>query len=164
MVLCLVTGLGLISDANTTALAKGNQKGTAMTSHASGTFDVKVKPLPADEKVGGLTVGRMAVEKQFVGDLEGTSKAEMMTAETTVESSGGYVAIERVDGTLRGRKGTFVLLHHGTMKAGGDFKLTITVVPDSGTGQLAGLTGTMAIIIKDGKHSYEFDYALREMP
>jgi hypothetical protein len=164
IVLCLVTGLGFISDANTAALAKGNQKGTATTSHASGTFEVKVKPLPADQKVDGLTVGRMAVDKQFAGDLEGTSKAEMMTAETSVEGSGGYVAIERVDGTLRGRKGTFVLLHQGTMKGGGDFKLTITVVPDSGTGQLAGLTGTMAIIIKDGKHLYEFDYALRDVP
>ena len=79
-----------------------------MTSHASGTFEVKVKPLPADEKVDGLTVGRLAFDKRFVGDLEGTSKGEMMTAEASVDGSRGYVAIERVDGTLRGRKGTFV--------------------------------------------------------
>jgi hypothetical protein len=162
MVLFLVTGLGFFSDAETAGLAIGNQKGAAMTSHAGGTFEVKVKPLPADEKVEGLTVGRMAIDKHFVGDLEGTSKGEMMTAGTSVEGSGGYVAIERVDGTLRGRKGTFVLLHQGTMKRGGDFKLTISVVPDSGTGQLVGLTGTMAIVITDGKHSYEFDYALPE--
>jgi uncharacterized protein DUF3224 len=86
-----------------------------MTSHASGTFEVKVKPLPADEKVDGLTVGRLALDKQFACDLEETSKGEMMTAETTAEGSGGYVAIEKVSGTLRGRKGTFVLLHHGTI-------------------------------------------------
>jgi hypothetical protein len=160
IVLGLMAGLGFISEADTAALAQGNQKGTVMTSHARGTFEVKVKPLPADAKVDGLTVGRVALDKQFAGDLEGTSKGEMMTAETTVEGSGGYVAIERFDGTLRGRKGTFVLLHHGTMKRGSDFKLTITVVPDSGTGQLVGLTGTLAIIIKDGKHSYDLDYTL----
>jgi hypothetical protein len=160
MVVCLVAGLGFIGAARTTAFTKGNQKGAAMTGHASGTFEVKVKPLPADEKVAGLTVGRLSIDKQLAGDLEGTTKGEMMTAETSVDGSGGYVAIERVDGTLRGRKGTFVLLHQGTMKRGGDFKLIITVVPDSGTGQLVGLTGTMAIIIKDGKHSYEFDYTL----
>jgi hypothetical protein len=161
MVLCLSWGLGsAATDAQTAAVAAKAMKGAAMTSHASGTFEVKLKPLPADEKVEGLTVGRMAVDKQFKGDLEGTSKGEMMTAETSVEGSAGYVAIERVDGTLRGRKGTFVLLHQGTMKQGGDFKLTITVVPDSGTGQLVGLTGTMAIVITAGKHSYEFDYTL----
>lgn len=87
-----------------------------------------------------------------------------MTAETSVEGSGGYVAIERVNGALRGRHGTFVLLHQGTMKRSRDFKLMIAVVPDSGTGQLVGLTGTMAIVIKDGNHSYEFDYALPEAP
>lgn len=106
----------------------------------------------------------MALDKQFKGDLEGTSKGEMTTAETSVEGSAGYVAVERVDGTLRGRKGTFVLLHQGTMKRGGDFKLTIVVVPDSGTGQLVGLTGTLAIVITDGKHSYELAYTLPEAP
>lgn len=135
-----------------------------MTSHASGTFEVKVTPLPADEKVAGLTVGRVGVEKRLLGDLEGTSKGEMMTAGPNAEGSGGYVAIEQVDGTLRGRKGTFLLLHQGTMKKNSDFKITIVVVPDSGTGQLAGLTGTMAIVIAGGKHSYEFDYTLPESP
>src|SRR5262245_52472178 len=163
MVLCLVAGLG-VSGADTSALGKGNQKGAPMTSHASGTFEVKVKPLPADQKVEGLTVGRMALDKQFAGDLTGTSKGEMMTAESSVEGSGGYVAIERVEGTLRGRKGTFVLLHQGTMKRGGDFKLTIIVVPDSGTNQLVGLTGTMSIVIKDGKHLYDLDYTLPDAP
>ena len=164
MVVCFVAGMGFIMDADVAVRAKGNQKRAAMTSHASGTFEVKVKPIPADEKVDGLTVGRMAVAKQFVGDLEGTSQGEMMTAEASVEGSRGYVAIERVEGTLRGRKGTFVVLHQGTMMRGGDFKLIIVVVPDSGTGHLVGLTGTMAIVIKDGKHLYEFDYTLPEAP
>ncbi len=131
-----------------------------MTSRAAGTFEVKVKPLPSDEKVQGLTVGRMSLDKQFKGDLEGTSRGEMTTAGTAVEGSAGYVAIERVSGTLRGRSGSFVLLHQGTMKSGGDFKLTIVVVPDSGTEGLTGLAGSMAILIADGKHSYEFDYTL----
>ena len=134
-----------------------------MSSHASGTFEVKVKPLPADEKVDGLTVGRLALDKQFSGDLEGTSKGEMMTAEAGAEGSGGYVAIEKVSGTLRGREGAFVLLHHGTMKRGGDFKMMIVVVPDSGTGQLEGLTGALTIVIKDGRHLYEFDYTLPDV-
>jgi hypothetical protein len=164
MVLCVVAGMGFIMDADAAALAKWNQTREPMTSHAIGTFEVKVKPIPADEKVDGLTVGRMAVDKQFAGDLEGTSTAEMMTAEASVEGSRGYVAIERVDGTLRGRKGTFVVLHQGTMMRGGDFKLTIVVVPDSGTGHLVGLAGTMALVIKDGKHLYEFDYTLPEAP
>jgi len=135
-----------------------------MANHATGTFEVKVKPLPNDEKVEGLTVGRMSLDKQFKGELEGTSKGEMTTAETSVQGSGGYVAIERVSETLRGRSGTFVLLHQGTMTRGGDFKLSIVVVPDSGTGQLSGLTGTMAIVITDGKHSYEFEYTLPKAP
>jgi hypothetical protein len=88
----------------------------------------------------------------------------MTAAGTSVEGSAGYVAIELVSGKLKGRSGTFVLLHQGTMKRGGDFKLSIVVVPDSGTGQLAGLTGSLAIVIKDGKHFYEFDYTLPEAP
>ena len=162
-VVCLSLGVWSAACAETRAIQTG-QKGAAMANHASGTFEVKVKPLPTDEKVEGLTVGRMCLDKQFRGELEGTSKGEMSTAETSVQGSGGYVAIERVTGTLKGRSGTFVLLHQGTMKRGGDFKLSIVVVPDSGTGQLAGLTGTMAIVIKDSKHSYEFDFTLPEAP
>jgi hypothetical protein len=135
-----------------------------VTGQARGTFEVKVKPLPADEKVAGLTVGRMSIDKQLAGDIEGTSKGEMMTAGAIVQGSAGYVAIEQVTGTLRGRGGSFTLLHMGTMKQGGEFNLTITVVPDSGTDQLAGLTGKMAIIVADGTHAYEFDYALPGFP
>lgn len=111
-----------------------------------------------------MTVGRMSLDKQFKGDLVGTSKGDMTTAGTSVEGSGGYVAIERVSGILRGLSGEFTLLHQGTMRRGGDFNLTITVVPDSGTRQLVGLTGKMAIIITDGKYSYEFDYTLPDAP
>lgn len=140
------------------------QKGTTAMSQAKGTFEVKVKPLASDEKVPGLTVGRLSIDKQLAGDIEGTSKGEMMTADTSVEGSAGYVAVEHVTAKLKGRNGSFKLLHMGTMKKGGDFNLTITVVPDSGTDQLAGLAGKMTIIMADGKHSYEFDYTLPDLP
>jgi len=134
-----------------------------MTTRATGTFDVKVTPQPSADKGDGA-VGRMTLDKQFHGDLEGTSKGEMLTAMTAVKGSAGYVAIERVTGTLRGRKGTFALQHTGLMTRGTP-SLTITVVPDSGTDQLAGLGGTMAIVIAaDGKHSYELDYTLADAP
>jgi Protein of unknown function (DUF3224) len=93
------------------------------------------------------------------GDLAGTGKGQMLTATTAVKNSAGYVAIERVSGTLHGKKGTFVLQHSGTMTRGAQ-QLIITVVSGSGTGELAGLTGKMDIIIADGKQSYDFDYTL----
>jgi len=105
----------------------------------------------------------MSIDKQFHGDLEGTSKGEMLTAGTGVKGSAGYVAIERVSGTLNGRSGTFVLQHSGTMTHG-EPHLTITVVPDSGTGELAGLAGTMSILIAGGNHSYDFEYTLAALP
>jgi hypothetical protein len=101
----------------------------------------------------------MSIDKQFHGDLEATSKGEMLSAGTGVTGSAGYVAIERVSGTLHGRAGAFVLQHSGIMTRG-EPQLTVTVVPDSGTGELVGLAGEMAILIADGKHSYEFDYTL----
>jgi len=165
VVSCLTLGLLSTTHAQSSAVTvEGGGKEVATASHASGTFDINLKPLPDEEKIAGLKVGRMVFDKQFKGDLEGTSKGEMMTAAASVDGSGGYVAVERFDGTLRGRKGTFVLLHHGTMKRGGDFKVTIPVVPDSGTGQLMGLTGNLTINITNGQHFYEFDYALPEAP
>ena len=131
-----------------------------MTNHATGTFEVKVEP-QADEKVGDPSVGRMSLDKQFHGDIEGTSKGQMLTAMTDVKGSAGYVAMERVDGTLSGRKGTFALQHTGTMTRGAA-QLSVTVVPDSGTGQLTGLSGKMTINIVDGKHLYEFEYMIAE--
>jgi primosomal replication protein N len=134
-----------------------------MSAHANGPFDVKLTPLPPEEKVGDPTVGRMAVDKQYHGDLEATSKGQMLTASTNVNGSAGYVAIERVTGSLRTpsgiRSGSFTLQHSGTMTHG-TFQLNVIVVPDSGTGQLAGLTGKMTGNVVEGKHSYEFDYTL----
>jgi len=125
------------------------------SSHATGTFEVKITPqTPKD-----APVGRSAIEKTFQGDLKGTSQAEMLSAFSPVKGSAGYVAIERVSGTLQGRRGTFLLQHSGTVTRGAQ-QLSITVVPDSGTDQLTGLTGSMTIKIADGKHSYDFAYAL----
>lgn len=133
-----------------------------MTTHASGTFEVKLNP-QVDDKVGDPTVGRMSIGKQFHGDLEATSKGQMLVTRTAVENSAGYVAMERVNGTLNGRTGTFALQHSGTMTRGVP-QLSVTVVPDSGTGQLAGLAGKMTINIADGKHSYDFEYTLAKTP
>src|ERR1035441_9040530 len=105
----------------------------------------------------------MSIDKKFSGDLEATSQGEMLAAMTAVKGSAGYVAIERVSGTLHGRNGTFVLQHSGTMTRGTP-QLSITVVPDSGTGQFDGISGTMTIKIDQGKHSYEFEYTLPQTP
>ena len=129
-----------------------------MTSTAKGTFDVSLKPLPADS-TADEKLGRMSIDKQFAGDLVATSRGEMLTATTGVQGSAGYVAIEKVVGTLDGRKGSFVLQHTGTMNRGAPH-LTVTVVPDSGTDELTGLDGTLKIEIVDGKHFYELDYSL----
>jgi hypothetical protein len=129
----------------------------SVANRASGTFEVKLTPQATADEASSL--GRMSIDKQFHGDLEGTSKGEMLSAMTAVQGSAGYVAIERVTGTLKGRRGTFVLQHSGLMDRGKP-QLAITVVPDSGTDQLAGLTGTMKIDIADGKHSYVFEYTL----
>jgi len=103
----------------------------------------------------------MSFDKQFHGDLEGTSKGQMLTAGSVAKGSAGYVAIEKVTGTLKGRSGTFIFQHSGTI-AHGTQQLNITVVPDSGTDQLTGIAGTMTIQIADGKHSYDFEYTLPE--
>ena len=134
-----------------------------MTTRASGAFEVKLNPAATEDKTEGATLGSMSIDKQFHGDLEATSKGEMLTAGTSVQGSAGYVAIEHVSGTLQGRSGTFVLQHSGTMTRSA-LQLTISVVPDSGTGQLVGLAGTMSIKIADGKHSYDFEYALADTP
>lgn len=139
------------------------QKGAAMTMHAKGTFDVKITPQTPDGKFEDATMGRMTIDKQLHGDLEATSKGQMLSAMTDVKGSAGYVAMERVTGTLGGRSGSFVLQHSAT-KTRGVPQLSVTVVPDSGTGQLVGLTGKMDIIINAGKHSYDFEYTLPAAP
>jgi hypothetical protein len=139
-------------------------KKAVMSLHATGSFEVKIDPQPADEKGGGPAIGRMFLDKQFHGDLEATSKGTMLAAGTGAKnSSGGYVALEIVTGALKGRTGTFVLQHSATMNRGVP-QLSITVVPDSATGQLTGLAGKMNIIIADGKHTYDFEYTLPETP
>jgi len=133
--------------------------GTTVTTRATGSFDVKISPLANDTAAEGSPLGRMSIDKQFHGDLEGTSKGEMLTAGTAIKNSAGYVAIERVTGSLHGKRGTFVLQHNATMTRG-QGSLNIIVVPDSGTGELAGLSGTLGIDITDGKHYYALEYSL----
>ena len=128
---------------------------------AIGTFEVKLAPQQVAFEESGL--GRLSIDKQFHGDLEAASKGEMVAFRTAVQGSAGYVAMERVDGALHGRAGTFVLQHSGTMNRGAQH-LDLNVVPDSGTGGLEGLSGSMKIIIEGGQHSYEFSYELRAEP
>lgn len=132
-----------------------------MTKRATGTFEVKLIPQEADDRSPNPPVGRMLLDKQFHGGLEAVSKGQMLAAGTAVQGSAGYVAMEQVHGTLHGRQGTFVLQHSGTMTRGTP-QLSITVVPDSGTGQLAGIAGKMSIQIENGKHSYDFEYTLAD--
>ncbi len=129
---------------------------------ASGTFDVKVSPLPF-HTTRDATLGRMSLDKVLHGALEATGHGEMLTAGTEVQGSAGYVAIERITGTLDGRAGSFALQHLGVMTRGVG-EMSITVVPDSGTGELAGLAGKLTIHIIEGKHSYDFDYTLPAAP
>jgi len=135
-----------------------------MTMQANGTFEVKLNVQKADNKEEeSAKLGRMSSEKQFHGDLEGTSAGEMLSVGTEVKGSAGYVAMERVSGTLHGRTGTFALQHSGTMTRG-EPQLSVTVVPDSGTGELVGIAGKMTIKIVEKKHFYEFEYTLPETP
>jgi hypothetical protein len=136
-----------------------DRKGASVTKHATGTFEVQLIPQGNEDKTDGTAIGRMSIDKKFSGDLQGTSKGEMLSAMTATKGSAGYVAIERVLGTLQGRTGTFVLQHTGTMTRGTP-QLSVTVVPDSGTGQLVGLAGTLTIKIEGGKHSYDFEYTI----
>ena len=148
----------------TLAYASGNSHTTTetpMNQIATGPFDVKLNPLEAYNKDEGAHLGRMSIDKQFHGDLDATSKGEMLsTGAPGPKGSGAYVAIERVTGTLHGRRGSFVLAHNATMTLGVPY-LNIIVAPGSGTDELAGLAGTMKIdIAPGGKHSYTFEYTL----
>jgi len=125
---------------------------------ARGEFDVKVIPQPADDSSAG-PFGRLFLAKQFHGDLEGESKGQMIASQSADQTSGGYGALELLTGRLNGKTGSFVLLHKGTMQ-GGSYVMDITVVPDSGTGDLDGIAGKMTILIEGKKHSYKFEYTL----
>lgn len=127
---------------------------------ANGTFEVKLNPLDFSAQGSeGRKLGRMSINKKFNGPLEATSIGEMLSVMTTVKGSAGYVAIEEVSGTLDGKKGGFVLQHFGLMNKGAD-QLILEVVPDSGSEELATLSGKMVIKIEGGTHYYEFDYSL----
>ncbi|MBP6671754.1 MAG: DUF3224 domain-containing protein [Bacteroidetes bacterium] len=130
-----------------------------MKQTAKGTFTVEMKPQGDANVLNGVTTGRMSLNKKFEGDLTATGVGEMLTAMTPVKGSAGYVAIERVTGTLSGIEGSFVFQHSGIMDQGTQ-QLSITVVPGSGTGALSGIEGRFVIIIAEGKHSYEFEYGL----
>ena len=129
-----------------------------MMSKAVGTFHVTINSLAPYNTSTDAKLARMSIDKAFHGDMEATSQGEMLSAGTDIKGSAGYVAIERVTGTLDGRSGGFVLQHNATMTRGVPY-LNIVVVPDSGTGELVGLGGTMNIVIDKGKHSYEFQYS-----
>ena len=126
---------------------------------ASGTFDITLTPQPSAPGIEAAKLGRQTIAKRFHGDLDATSQGEMLATHTAVKGSAGYVALERVSGALGGRQGSFALQHSGTMHRGAA-QLTLTVVPDSGTDALTGLSGAMAIRIENGQHFYTFDYAL----
>ncbi len=130
-----------------------------INAHARGAFEVTITPQAAEDNIGDPAVGRMALEKRFQGDLQATSKGQMLALRTATEGSAGYVAIERVVGSLGGRTGSFALQHGGTMRRG-VAELQVSVIPDSGTDELTGLRGSMSITITDGKHRYEFSYSL----
>jgi hypothetical protein len=130
-----------------------------MSIRAEGTFEVAVEQEPPYETGDGVTLARASVKKQWKGALEGSSTVQMLGAGTPVPGSAGYVALERVIGKVGTRGGSFVLQHSGWMQSG-ESHLTVTVVPDSGTGELRGLSGSMSIRITDGQHYYAFDYVL----
>ena len=130
-----------------------------MSTQATGIFEVKLSP--QDDQAIGSPFGRMLIDKQFHGDLEGSSVGQMLAIMTAVKGSAGYVALEQVTGSLHGRQGSFVLQHSSTMNRGVP-EQNISVVPDSGTNELVGLSGKLTIQIADGKHFYEFEYTLAE--
>ena len=152
----------LLVTAASAAQAQSNQLSTrqsVMNETATGEFVVKLLPLAFEGQAEGSKLGRMSIDKTISGDLVATTKGQMLSAMTEIKGSAGYVAIEKVEGSLNGKNGTFVLQHTGTMNQGNP-SLSVTVVPDSGTGELVGLAGQFHIIIAAGKHSYEFKYTL----
>ena len=136
-----------------------------MSQHVSGPFDVKITPQKPDTQIArAANLARLTIDKRYHGDLEAIAKGEMLAAQTEVKGSAGYVALERVSGKLKGRSGSFVLQHNGIMNRG-TAELAVTVVPDSGAGELRGLSGKMRIVIApDGAHSYEFDFKFEPAP
>lgn len=125
----------------------------------SGSFEITMQADPPYDEVDGVSLGRARIDKRFEGPLEGTSVVHMLGARTPVAGSAGYVALERITGSVVGKRGSFTVLHTGVMTRG-EPSLAIVIVPDSGTGELAGIFGTMSIVVKDGTHTYDLDYEL----
>lgn len=140
------------TDATTSSAIQGGM------STAAGKFDIVPRPQPPFSTEDGVMLGRMEFDKTFHGPLQGTSVVHMTYARTPVESSAGYVAVERISGELDGRTGTFVVLHNA-VQTSSDMNLNVSIVPDSGTGELAGIAGTM-VLNADGEHTYRIDYEL----
>lgn len=130
-----------------------------MATRVSGSFEVKMVPLEPSETIKEAAIGRMSLEKRYDGELDAVGRGEMLTVHGAVDGSAGYVAIERVIGTLQGRAGGFALQHNGIMNRG-EPSLYVVVVPDSGTGELAGLSGRMSLSNNNGEHAYEFEFEL----
>lgn len=158
LAIILGTTLACAGQQATASRTSAGASGTETHVTARGEFDVKVIPQPADDAAGG-PFGRLFLDKRFHGDVEGTSKGQMVAAGTAVEGSGAYVAFELVSGTVNGKSGSFILQHRGTMRKKVP-TMEVTVVPDSGTGELTGIAGTMRIVIEGGKHFYELSYTL----
>lgn len=159
----LVVGFGIIAP---TATAQNNPSmnppsapTTATDQVAKGSFTVQMKPQGEADAQAGVSLGRLSLDKVFEGDLTGTGQGQMLTAMTARPGSAGYVAIERVQGTLHGRQGTFVMQHSGTMTQGAQ-QLAIRIVPDSGTGALVGISGVFHLRLDGGQHRYELAYSL----
>lgn len=145
----------LMMIAGAVAIAASPLHAQAKPMHAAGTFDVKLVSQADSEN----PVARMSIDKVFHGDIEGTSRGTMLASMGSEPGSGAYVAIEKVMGTLHGKHGTFALHHVGVMNHNAQ-TLTVLVIPDSGTEELKGITGSLKIIIDGNKHSYEFEYTL----
>ena len=139
---------------STCAIAQQGER--SIMHHARGTFIVEVKPLTPSPAPG---ISRFSINKQVRGDLEGTTKGEMFSGGDPKSGVAGYVAIEVVTGTLAGKSGSFALQHSATMDQNGP-KMTVLVVPGSGTGELQGISGTFLILVENGKHSYDLEYSL----
>jgi len=131
--------------------------------HAKGTFEVKISPQAPEQGVGDPGIGRMAIEKQFQGDMQGQGKGQMLAVGTAIDGSAGYVAMERVEARVHGRQGSFALQHSGTLTRGTP-QLSVTIVPDSGAGELAGIAGQLTITVAGGVHAYDLEYSLPDTP
>ena len=142
--------------------AHNSQKEGTMSAHATGTFDVKIVPQPQSEIESAASIARFSIDKQLHGDLEATSKGEMLTSGDPKSGAAAYVAIERVTGSLHGRSGSFVLQHTASMTPSSQ-QMLITVAPDSGTGRLIGLSGKLLIKIENKQHFYDFEYTLPDV-